>query len=281
MKCLACQNKKSTDRCTKNALTNCMYCGMHMRTKRVRSWVTTGALRGIIKFQAIVRGRNVRCYNKLAGAGAIDRRVCHNESDVATGDEARDVHPSNYFSVEEDGKVWWFDQRTIFQWSQKDLTLQNPYTRTPFSNEDTCRLRRVIRYRKRLRKPLYHDGQPTLTSVIDIRDNRWLRVCQVLREFGFDLHHEHFISLSYPALVLLMNSLIDDTRYWTDPHMQKYHTIFRNLRNIMHTYNTERHLSMDIATILLSVLVEMWDSREFATYINTAYFCAYNYGLHI
>ena len=115
----------------------------------------------------------------------------------------------------------------------------------------------------------------------DIRDNRWLRVCQVLREFDFPLHHEHFISLSYPALVLLINSIIQDTRCWTDPHLRKYHTILRNLRNIMHTYNSEKHLSLDIATVLLSVLVEMWDSYEFATYINTAYYCAYNYSLHV
>jgi hypothetical protein len=258
-----------------------MYCGMHMRTKKVSSWVTASTLRCIIKFQAIVRGGNVREYNDLAGPGVIDRRECHNDSDVVTCEDKRDVHPSNYFSVEEDGKVWWFDQRTIFQWSQKDLVVQNPYTRTPFSKEDTCRLRRIVRYRKGLRKPLYHEGQPTLIATADIRDNRWLRVCQVLREFDFPLHHEHFISLSYPAIVALINSIIQDTRYWTDPHLQKYHTILRNLRNIMHTYNSEKHLSLDVATVLLSVLVEMWDSEEFATYINTAYHCAYNYNLHL
>jgi len=257
-----------------------MYCGMHMRTKRVRSWITSGALRGITKFQAIIRGGNVRAYNQLAGPGVIDRRVCNNDSDVVSCEDKCDVHPSNYFSVEEEGKVWWFDQRTIFQWSQKDLEIQNPYTRTRFSKEDTCRLRRIVRYRKRLRKPLYHEGQPTLVSTIEMRDNRWLRVCQILREFDFPIHHEHFISLSYPEIVALVNSLIQDTRCWTDSHTQKYHTILRNLRNIMHTYNTERHLSLDISTILLSVLVEMWDSYEFATYINTAYHCAYNYSLH-
>lgn len=252
-----------------------------MRTRKVRSWVTPGALRGIVKFQAIVRGRSVRAYNRLAGEGAIDRRVCHNDSDVVTCEGKKDVHPSDYFSVREDGKVWWFDQRTIFQWSQKDLSIQNPYTRTSLKPEDTCRLRRLVRYRKRLRKPLYHEGQPALTLTTEIRDNRWLRVCQILREFEYSLHHEHFISLSYPALVILVNSIIQDTRYWTDAPLQKYHTILRNLRNIMHTYNTEKHLSLDIATILLSVLVEMWDSYEFATYIHTAYHCAYNYNLHL
>jgi len=281
MKCLACQSKKSVDRCTKNALTNCMYCGTHMRTKKVRSWITAGALRGITKFQAVVRGGNVREYNELAGPGVIDRRVCHNDSDVVTCEDKADVHPSNYFSVEEDGKVWWFDQRTIFQWSQKGLEVRNPYTRTLFTPEDTCRLRRIIRYRKRCRRALYHEGQLPPYNTAETRDNRWLRVCQILREFSFNLHHEHFISLSYPSLVLLINSIIQDTRCWTDPHLQKYHTIFRNLRNIMHTYNTEKHLSLDIATVLLSVLVEMWDSYEFATYVNTAYYCAYNYTLHI
>ena len=280
MKCLASQNKKSPERCTKNALTNCVYCGLHMRTKRVRSWVTAGAMRGIVMFQAIVRGRSVRAYNDLAGKGAIDRRVCNNDTDVVTCEGKNEVHPSNYFSVEEDGKVWWFDQRTIFQWSQKDLSVQNPYTRTPFTPEDTCRLRRIVRYRKRFRKPLYHEGQPTLTITAEVRDNRWLRVCQVLREFEYDLHHEHFISLEYPAMVLLMNSLVEDTRSWSTMPLQKYHTILRNLRNIMHTYNTEKHLSLDIATILLSVLVEMWDPDPFVEFIHTAYYCAYNYTLH-
>jgi hypothetical protein len=271
MRCLACQNKKTTDRCPKNALHGCVYCGMHMRARRVNSWLTKGALLAIRKFQAVVRGAIVRSYVRTAGEGCIDRRKCHNDTDLVTCDEKADVHPYDYFSVEEDGKVWWFDQRSFFQWSQNDLVVCNPYTRTPLGAEDTRRLRALVRIRKAHRRPLYHDGQPAVMNTADTRDNRWLRVCQVLREFGHPEHHEHFISLEYSRMCTLVNALVEDTRQWTVMPRQKFHTILKNLRNLMHTYYTDRQMSLDIATVLLTILVELPDAEGFARYVHDAY----------
>lgn len=271
MRCLARQNKKSTDRCSKNALQGCVYCGTHMRTRRVSCWLTKGALRGIRLFQAVVRGFLLRSYIATAGPGCTDRRKCHNDTDLVTCEEKHEVHPNDYFSVVQDGKVWWFDQRSFFQWSQNDLAICNPYTRSPLSTDDTSRLRTLIRIRKMNRRPLYHEGQPTAMHTVELRDNRWLRVCQVLREYEYPEHHEHFISLEYNRMCTLVNALVEDTRHWTVMPHQKYHTILKNLRNIMHTYHTERHMSLDIATVLLTILVEIPSAKTFAGYIHGAF----------
>lgn len=271
MRCLACQNKKTSERCSKNALHGCVYCGTHMRTRRVTSWLTKPTLRAIRKFQAVVRGVLVRSYLRMAGKGCIDRRVCNNDSDLVTCDEKHEVHPMDYFSVEQDGKVWWFDQRSFFQWSQNDLAICNPYTRTPLTAEDTRRLRALVRYRKMHRKPLYHDGQPPPMTVLDTRDNRWMRVCQILREFAYPEHHEHFISLDYSRLCTLVNALVEDTRHWTVMPNQKYHTILKNLRNLMHTYYTDRQLSLDTATVLLTILMDIPSASRFAGFIHQAF----------
>ena len=269
MKCLACQNKKSTGRCSKNALQGLIYCGMHMRVRKVNCWLTKSALQGIRLFQALVRGYLVRSYVAAAGPGCIDRRKCHNDSDLITCDER--IPPENYFSIVEDGKIWWFDQRSFFQWSQNDLVIRNPYTRTVLTAEDTCRLRTLVRLRKLHRRPLYHEGQPPPMLVADQRDNRWLRVCQVLREYGHPEHHEHFISLSYSSMCSLVNALVEDTRHWTAMPNQKYHTILRNMSNMMHTYRTDRQMSLDIATVLMTVLVDLQCAKTFASFIPSAY----------
>ena len=271
MRCLARQNKKTTDRCSKNALHGCVYCGTHMRTRRVTSWLTKSVLLAIRKFQAVVRGVIVRSYVNTAGPGCIDRRKCHNDTDLVTCEEKHEVHPHDYFSVEQDGKVWWFDQRSFFQWSQSDLAICNPYTRTPLKPEDTRRLRTLVRIRKIYRRQLYHDGQPPVMNTIDTRDNRWLRVCQILREFGHPEHHEHFISLEYGRMCTLVNALVEDTRHWTVMPSQKYHTILKNLRNLMHTYYTERQLSLDIATVLLTILMDIPCAKTFADYVHGAF----------
>jgi hypothetical protein len=108
-------------------------------------------------------------------------------------------------------------------------------------------------------------------NTIDTRDNRWLRVCQVLREYGHPEHHENFISLEYGRMCTLVNALVEDTRHWTVMPRQKFHTILKNLSNLMHTYYTDRQMSLDIATVLLTILVELPDADRFARYVHDAY----------
>ena len=277
MSCLACKNKTSTDRCESKALSKFAYCGRHMRCKKPNAWIASRPtlLRILIRFQARCRGFIARVPIRTAGLGVLRRSLCHNDDEIITMDGKTEVHPHDYFSIEEDGKVWWFDQRSMFQWSQKELDVRNPYTRTILSKEDTRRLRKLCVYRRKHGLPLYHEGQYPAMTVIERRDNKWLRVAQILREHEYDIHHEHFISLDYPHLLMIVNTLTEDTRWWhshtSDPIVYKYHNWLKNMRNVMHTYESMTRLSCDIGTLLLSSLYDVHAPGELAYYIITAY----------
>ena len=276
MSCLACKNKTSTDRCESKALPKFAYCGRHMKCKKPNAWITTRPtlLRILIRFQARCRGFITRIPIRIAGPGVLRRSLCHNDDEIITMDSKTDIHPHDYFSILEDGKVWWFDQRSMFQWSQKELDIRNPYTRTIFSKDDTRRLRKLCIYRRKHGLQLYHAGQYPAMTLIERRDNKWLRIAQILRELDHDIHHEHFISLEYSYMFMIINTLTEDTRWWyshtSDPTVYKYHNWMKNMRNVMHTYESMTRLSCDIGTLLLSALYDVHAPGEMAYYIITA-----------
>jgi hypothetical protein len=276
MSCLACKNKESLERCPNLPLRNFIYCGRHLKARHARPWIVEhpSVLRCIVKIQAMWRGYQCRLPIQLAGKGVLRRSLCHNDEELVTLQEKHEVDPYDYFSVEEDGKVWWFDQRTMIQWSQKDLEIQNPYTRTKLTREDTRRLRRLSILRKKRNAPLYHPDQQEETTPIMRRDKRWLRIAQIVRECGFDIHHENFISLSYIQLTSLVHSLTESARWWSYEHKHhsiKYHVWFRNMRSIMHTYPSFINLSTDVAGVILTALYDVVNPDDFAFFVYGAY----------
>ena len=282
MSCLACKNKSSLDRCEKKALStpaggSFLYCGTHMRSKKIKQWITKhpGVLRGIIRSQALMRGILARVPIRLAGIGVLKRSLCHNDDEIVTLEGKSEVHPHDYFSIEEGGKVYWFDQRSMIQWSQKELDIRNPYTRTILSKEDTCRLRKIWTFRQKNGMQLYHPGQQSSLSLIERRDNRWLRIAQIVREIGYDLHHEHFISLEIPQLAVFINGLTEDTRWMYfeshDPNLHRYHTWLKHIRNVIYTYGSTTQLSYDVAGLLLAIMYEIRDLEDFVFLVYGSY----------
>jgi hypothetical protein len=282
MSCLACKNKASLDRCEKKALStpnggSFLYCGTHMKCRKVNQWIVRhpGVLRGIVHIQSRVRGVLARIPIALAGKGVLRRSLCHNDEEIITMDGKMDVHPHDYFSVEEGGKVYWFDQRSMIQWSQKELEIRNPYTRTILAREDTRRLRKLWNFRQKKGLSLYHPGQRTPMTMAERRDNRWLRVAQIVREFGYELHHEHFISLDIPQLAVFINVLTEDTRWMYfenhDPNIHRYHTWLKNTRNAVYTYTSTTLLSSDIACIILTIMYEIRDLEDLVFLLYGAY----------
>ena len=274
--CLACKRKNSTDRCTNKSLPNFMYCGRHVKIKDVKPWVASHQtlLLKIIRIQSIWRGILCRKPLKLAGKGVLKRSLCVNDEEMITLEDKQKIYPYDFFSLEEDGKVWFFDQRTMIQWSQKDLIVRNPYTRTQLSNEDTARIRELYVWRRKNRMDVFHEI-PEPTTAIEKRDRRWLRVVQILREKGFqEIHYEHFIALNYPQLATFINSLTEDIRWWIHEkpgRPVKYVRWLINMRNLMHTYRNPVHLSCDIACILLTILYDATKVEDICFHIYNAY----------
>lgn len=277
MSCLACKNKASLDRCEKKALTNFAYCGTHMKCRKVNQWVTKhpGVLLGVIRIQSRMRGVLARIPIRLAGKGVLNRSVCHNDDEIITMDSKADVHPHDYFAIEESGKVYWFDQRSMIQWSQKELEIRNPYTRTILSTDDTRRLRKIWNVRQKKGMSLYHPGQRAPMTLVERRDNRWLRITQIVREFGYEIHHENFISLDVPQFAVFINALTEDTRWLYfeshDPNLHRYHVWLKNIRNAVYTYTSTTLLSSDIACLILTIMYEIQDLEDFVFLVYGAY----------
>jgi hypothetical protein len=220
------------------------------------------------------RGYSARIPLKLAGKGVLKRALCVNDDEMITMESKDRLHPYDFFSLEEGDKVWFFDQKTIFQWAQKTLTVQNPYTRKELSNEDTSRIRRLYVWRRRNKMEVFHDVQPQLTET-EKRDKRWLRIAQIMREAGYsDIHHEHFICFNYPQMATFVNSVTEDMRWWTNEkpgRSSKYFKWLLNMRNIMHTYTHNVALSSDIASIILTILLDIHKIYEVCFHVYSGY----------
>ena len=275
MQCFACKNQQSWERCGIRSVPGFSCCRRHLKTRHTRMWISQFpcALLCIRRFQALWRGYSVRIPLKLAGPGVLRRSLCNNDEDVSTLDSKTGVHPFDYFSIVESGKVFWFDQRTMVQWAQKELEIQNPWTRTPIPVEDLRRFRKLCEWRRLSGRPMYHEGQPAPMTATERRDGRWLRIAQLIRECGFDVHHENFISFSYPQLSLFVSALMEDMRLTAamkpTPAYLKHLLWIKNIRNVMHTYPSLTHVSTDVAGILMAIFqqnVKSPDNFAFSVY---------------
>lgn len=257
-----------------------------MRTKQPRHWVDTqpNLLARIKRIQALWRGYWIRNLLRLAGSGVLKRSLCHNEDEMVTMDGKQELAPFDYFGITQDGKVWWFDVRSMLDWARKNVVVTNPFTRQPLTSEDMKRLREVGGYRAKRKLSVTHSDPPPEQTLLEMRDESWLKVVQVMGEHGFGelVHPEHFIGMWYGQLRVFLYSLVEDTRWWMyegigekDPYLlhskrAKIHTWLKVIRNTSHTYATVAHLSRDVATALLASIQELKIPLDFVFFILTA-----------
>ena len=216
MLCTSCRNKKTDARCSLKALKNLSFCGKHAKMKNPRLWsdVNDSKSNHVILIQKVWRGWIIRNMIKSGGPGVLKRSECHNEEDVVSYLEKDKVHPLDYFSFKEDGKVFWFEFKTIYQISLDKNQPENPYTRRQISLFDRNRLRDCIRYREYRKEPLFHDAG-YLADPNRVLAMRWTLICQMLEESLFiDLNPMIFLALNRTQLWEFTAILRDSIRLW-------------------------------------------------------------------
>jgi hypothetical protein len=187
MLCNSCKSKTSTDRCPSPALKSLQFCGRHAKVKTPRLWVEVNSVDPkVILIQKIWRGYRIRSYLALCGEGVLSRSECHNEDELITGEEKDKLHPMNYFSFKEAGKLYWFDVRSVFQWSLQHLQPQNPYTKQPICMDSRKRLKECIFRRERMGLETFFPT-PDEPNFAKLFADRWMMVCQMMEE---NLHEE-------------------------------------------------------------------------------------------
>jgi hypothetical protein len=281
MQCLSCKNKQSTERCTAKCVPKFILCGRHLRMNKPNFWIDANPQYkdSILTIQRRWRGFWVRNRLQLGGPGILRRKECQNDEDMVTAEEKETIHPYEYFGLKEDGKTWWFEQRTIIQWAHQNEVVTNPYTRTPLQTHDLTRLRNIVGIRVRNQLPLWHTSP--VIPLQEKQEIRWRRIVQLLRECGFeDLTVQHWTSLSFFQIVLFTDILAEELRYWS--HRQTIPSVhcsrrimiynwFCNFQNQMHKTHNITSASISLAGILFSMAYELKYPNEIVFLYLTTY----------
>jgi hypothetical protein len=222
MQCFSCKNKRSKDRCSNSALNGLLFCGIHAHAKNPRLWEDLELLNKYAQLiQKVWRGHVVRMIIRLAGPGCLKRSLCHNETELVSMDEKERVYPFDYFGFNENGRVYWFDIRSISEIVSNNEKPQNPYTREPLSFETRQRIRKLCVKRHRKQLPTYHIADQRSSE--QIIKTGWIHVCHVIEENGFfDMSPEVFLSLNKTQLYILINLFNNDLKSWASEHTNTY-----------------------------------------------------------
>lgn len=221
--CASVRKKGSVDQCESSALRGHTLCGRHARCKHPVLWSSLHVTKGkpIEKVQALVRGWIVRRHLKVHGVGVLKRKNLANDEDLFTCESKERQYPFDYFSFEENGKIWWFDFNSLWNWISRSHDPVNPYTKTPLSTETRKRIRTVWGYRVRFRYPL-----PEESKVFDERiRHRWNVLSQIFADYGFiDVHPMNFAGLEradYLSMFILLRADIESVYPKSDPFREK------------------------------------------------------------
>ena len=218
--CSSCKNKTSNERCSAPALKGLVFCGKHAKAKHPRIWSVINNVdsRAII-IQKIWKGYILRKRIALAGPGAMKRSLCHNSEDIVTFESKETVSPLDYFSFEESGKIWWFDIRSILQYSMNSLNVINPYNRQPLPSEAKERLRSIYLYRLHTNQPNAHSESNTKLTIQEYVSQNWIQLCKILELNAFiDVMPRMFSSLNRVQYMIFLQLIHADMEVWAREH---------------------------------------------------------------
>jgi len=255
MLCASCKNKNSNEQCKSNVLKGFIFCGKHLKVKKKRIWSDVSPNRNeAIIIQKMWRGYFIRKLIKFAGEGVLKRSLCHNEEELVTMESKNKLDPLSYFSINEAGKVYWFDICSMNQWIRTSTT--NPYTRQPLAINDRIRLREICRMRRKMYLASLHQSDHSLSS-------KWLEICQIIEENGFfDMNHQFFQNLGRSALHDFMIIVLQDLIAYADKHSKTSRRQFyvewvkNRIEHFRKTQLTTLTFSEKVANTLLLILYD-------------------------
>jgi hypothetical protein len=183
-RCAAVQRKGSADPCEVMAVRGHTLCGRHARMKHPVLWSDANQpiVPPVVRIQACVRRWLIQKRLSYAGPGVLCRAHLANEEDIVTCAPASRVHPMNFVSFEENGKVWWFEFGSLWTWCMRNRIPLNPYTNVPLSSDTRKRLRSIWGYMRRHKIDL-----PPESSVFEDRlRHRFHVMTQHFADYGFE-----------------------------------------------------------------------------------------------
>lgn len=273
--CISCKSKTSSERCPNRSIIGLSFCGKHVRSPTKRIWHVENKVDcSATIIQKCWRGYTVRYRLRLAGTGVLRRSLCHNDEDVVTFESKDKQHPFDYFSFEEDGKVWWFDILSIIGCLNSNLIPTNPYTRQALNMDTRNRLRQIYKYRLHNRLPIAH-SPASKKSYNELIETQWMKITQILHENGFDdANPNHFLSLDNRNMFILLDYIYRDMTALAMEHPSsskryRWASAIKRERDIFHM---NQYANLQTSTLILSLLNAMNEPYPFCFILMSALF---------
>lgn len=105
----------------------------------------------VFRIQKTFRGHIVKKWKKYKGSALFDRLVCTNDSDFFSLEPISDVSIEQFISINENGFIYGFDicsLSELYNSSQKDRAILNPYTRNEMPNNLNFRMKRIVQLQR-------------------------------------------------------------------------------------------------------------------------------------
>lgn len=275
--CSSCKNKTSTERCNNQALTGVIFCGKHVRVKNPRLWTAINNIDNKVNLiSKLWKGYKIRKLIALAGPGVLNRSKCINTEEPVTFDSIKSIHPLDYFGFEEQGKVYGFDVRTLFD--GLDRKCENPFTRQPLSMEVRKRIRSIYGYRLRNKLPIFYENNAIQTREF-VLQSRWLQICQIIEENDFyKIHPNVFLTMNKTQLYIFISLICNDMNTLAAEHKNnqsirnKYVVWLMNLKYKFDSVQTAEEYAFYVATVFLTILHYSVEPYHFCFIIMSALF---------
>ena len=251
-RCAAVRRRGSTEPCNANALRGHTLCGRHARMRNPVLWATAAVshVSPVVKIQACVRGWLMRKRISYAGIGVLRRCEVSNDEDIITCVEKDKVHPFDFFSFEENGKIWWFEFGGLWTWCMRSVDPSNPYTKVPLTSETRKRLRTVWGYKRRHREEL----PPESPHYIERLRHRLNILSQHFADYGFtDVHTDNFVRFTkadYITLFVLLQRDIETVIPPSDPFRLRITRLCTNRTHVAHALQNNQFILQCVSLLL-------------------------------
>lgn len=251
-RCTAVKRKGSVEPCSVKPLRGHTFCGRHARMRNPVLWLDAALPNRapVVRIQSYVRGWLIRKRLSYAGAGVLSRKGLANDEDIISYSDKLRVHPMNYVSFEENGKVWWFEFSSLWTWCMRNQEPSNPYTKVPLSADIRKRLRTIWGYKRRRREEVPHESQ-----VFEERLRHKLNILtQHFEDYGFvGVHSESFMRFSkadYITLFVLLHRDIEAVIPTSDPFRQRISALCVNRTRVGAAVQNPIFVLQCVATLL-------------------------------
>lgn len=251
-RCAAVKRRGTSEPCPVNALRGHTLCGRHARMRNPVLWADAnlGRTLPIVKIQSHVRGWLVRKRLSYAGTGVLHRAGLANDEDIISCVEKDKVHPFDFFSFEENGKIWWFEFDGLWTWCMRNVEPSNPYTKVPLTTDTRKRLRTLWGYKRRNREEL-----PVESPMFMERLRHRLNILsQHFGDYGFtDVHTENFVNFSkadYITLFVLLQRDIETVIPPSDPFRLRVSRLCTNRTHVAHAVQNAQFVLQSVSLLL-------------------------------